>query len=396
MCKKHVLFLPIFISIFLIGCKSIQNQKASNVIENIEKQYNILFDSIQTRKGQTYYIPRAIKDGHIKYAKSYDWTSGFYAGSLWYLYELSKNEKWKERALDYTMRLDSVKFYKGNHDIGFMMESSFGNAMRLYPSKIYDDIIVQSAKSLITRFRPKPGVIQSWDKNKNWDCPVIIDNMMNLELLFHASKISGENQYRNIAITHADTTLKNHFREDYSSYHVIDYNVETGNVIAKETHQGLAHESAWARGQSWGLYGYTVMFRETKDKKYLNQAIKIAEFIKNHPNLPKDKIPHWDFDVNATKKTLRDASAGAIIASALIELQNYVGIDKSKEYLDWAKTILSNLKKPAYLAKIGSNKGFLLMHSVGTLPNKVEVDVPLNYADYYFLEAMVRLKEIKK
>ena len=398
MNRKILLLFLVVVTVFSFQCTSVKSQKEKeiNVIEIAQQQYDILYDSIQSRKGQTYYIPRAIKKGHIKYARSYDWTSGFYAGSLWYLYELSENEKWKERALDYTERLDSVKYYTGNHDIGFMMESSFGNAMRLYPSKKYDDIIVQSAKSLLTRYRPKAGIIQSWDKGDEWDCPVIIDNMMNLELLFHASKISGDNQYRNVAITHADNTLKNHFREDNSSYHVVDYDINTGDVIVRETHQGMAHESAWARGQSWGLYGYTVMYRETKDQKYLDQAVKIAEFIKNHPNLPEDKIPYWDYDVEAKLDTKRDASAGAIVASALIELQSYVDSNKSEEYLKWAKVIVESLKSPAYLAEVGTNKGFILMHSVGTLPYKVEVDVPLNYADYYFLEAMVRLKQLEK
>jgi len=398
MLKKHFLFIPVLLSIFLIGCKPVQSQenKSVNVIDVVQQQYDILYDSIQSRIGQKFYIPRAIKNGHIKYARSYDWTSGFYAGSLWYLYDLSQNDKWRVRALDYTERLDSVKYYTGNHDIGFMMESSFGNAMRLYPSKKYDDVIVQSAKSLLTRFRPKAGIIQSWDKGKEWDCPVIIDNMMNLELLFHASEISGDNQYRNVAITHANTTLKNHFRADNSSYHVVDYDIETGTVIVKETHQGLAHESAWARGQSWGLYGYTVMYRETKDPKYLDQANKIAAFIMNHPNLPTDKIPYWDYDVKGKKDTKRDASAGAIVASALIELQDYVDAALSKKYLEFAETVIKSLKSNEYLAKVGTNKGFILEHSVGTLPYKVEVDVPLNYADYYFLEAMYRLKQFKK
>jgi len=397
MSRIKILVFIFTLSIYFVSCSVFKTkEKEVDVISIAEQQYDILYDSIQSRKGQKFYIPRAIKNGYIKYARSYDWTSGFYAGSLWYLYELSQNDKWKVRALDYTERLDSVKYYTGNHDIGFMMESSFGNAMRLYPSKKYDDVIVQSAKSLLTRFRANAGVIQSWDKGKQWTCPVIIDNMMNLELLFHASKISGDDQYKNVAITHANTTLNNHFRADNSSYHVVDYDIETGIVIAKKTHQGLANESAWARGQSWGLYGYTVMYRETKNRKYLDQANKIASFIMNHPNLPSDKIPYWDYDVVGKQDTKRDASAGAIVASALIELQNYVDADLSKKYLHFAETIITSLKSNAYLAKVGTNKGFILEHSVGTLPNKVEVDVPLNYADYYFLEAMYRLKQLKE
>ena len=394
---KYFIYSLIGFVIVLSGCKEVAPKKELpiDVVDVADKQYDLLYDSIQSRMGQKFYIPRAIKNGSIKYARSYDWTSGFYSGSLWYLYELSKDDKWKTRALDYTERLDSVKHYKGNHDIGFMMESSFGNAMRNNPSARYDSIIVQSAKSLLTRFRPKAGIIQSWDKNKEWECPVIIDNMMNLELLFHATKISGDSIYYHVAVTHADNTIENHFRADNSSYHVVDYNEETGDVIVKETHQGKAHESAWARGQSWGLYGFTVMYRETRDKKYLDQALKIATFIQNHPNMPSDLIPYWDYDAEATPTTKRDASAAAIMASALLELQTYVSKEKSEAYLTWSKKILASLKSPAYLAKVGTNKGFILKHSVGTLPYNVEVDVPLNYADYYFLEALYRLRNLE-
>lgn len=401
--KKQKLILLLLVITFFSSCKKgsdEQNIATTNVIDVAAMQYEVLYDSIQTRKGDKFYIPRAIKDGNIKYAQAHDWTSGFYAGSLWYLYKLTKDEKWKDRALDYTTRLDSVKNYTGNHDIGFMMEASFGNAMKLYPSAEYDSVIVQSAKSLITRFRPKAGIIQSWDavvhfKEGAWKCPVIIDNMMNLELLFHATKITGDSIYRKIAITHADNTLKNHFRTDYSSYHVVDYDVETGKVLKKTTHQGLSDESAWSRGQAWGVYGYTAMYRETKDKKYLDQAINIANFIENHPNMPEDLVPYWDFDAEATPTTKRDASAAAIIASALLELQGYVSKEHSQRYMKWAKGILSSLESPAYLATNGTNKGFILKHSVGTLLYNVEVDSPLNYADYYFLEALDRLRELE-
>lgn len=403
--KNQRFVLMLLAVILFYNCKDQQTKEdeikpALNVIDVATQQYDVLYDSIQSRKGTKFYIPRAIKDGNIKYAQAYDWTSGFYAGSLWYLYKLSNDDKWKERALDYTTRLDSVQYYTGNHDIGFMMECSFGNAMKLYPSAKYDSIIVQSAKSLITRFRPKAGIIQSWEpivhfKEGMWECPVIIDNMMNLELLFHATKISGDPIYRDIALVHADNTLKNHFRSDYSSYHVVDYDVETGNVIKKTTHQGLSDESAWSRGQAWGVYGYTVMYRETKDQKYLDQAINIASYIKNHPNLPSDLVPYWDFDAEVTPTTNRDASAAAIIASALLELQGYVSKEQSDNYLQWAKDILTSLGSPSYLATDGTNKGFILKHSVGTLLYDVEVDSPLNYADYYFLEALDRLKALE-
>lgn len=402
--KNPKLLLLLLIVVVFASCKNNTTKKsvtAANVLDIATQQYDILYDSIQSKKGTKYYIPRSIKDGNIKYAQAHDWTSGFYAGSLWYLYKLTNDMKWQERAMDYTTRLDSVQYYTGNHDIGFMMESSFGNAMKLYPSAKYDSIIVQSAKSFITRYRPKAGILQSWDpvahfEEGTWECPVIIDGMMNLELLFHATQITGDSIYREIAITHADKTLENHFRSDDSSYHVIDYDIETGEVLKKNTHQGLNHESAWSRGQAWGLYGYTTMYRETKDKKYLEQAIKIASYIKDHPNLPEDLVPYWDFDAEATPTTKRDASAAAIIASALLELQQYVSKELSNYYLNWAKETLKSLESPAYLAAVGTNKGFILKHSVGVLLYGVEVDKPLNYADYYFLEALYRLKELEE
>lgn len=394
MNHKRTLLMLLVLATILISCNNKSEEVEVNVVDVASKQYEILFDSIQTRTNSKFYIPRSIKNGNIKYAQAYDWTSGFYAGSLWYLYKLSGDKKWRNRALDYTSRLDSVKYYTGNHDIGFMMESSFGNAIKDKASAKYDSVIVESAKSLVTRFRPKAGIIQSWNANEKWACPVIIDNMMNLELLFHATQISGDSTYYNVAVKHADVTLKNHFRDDYSTYHVIDYNTKTGEVIGKSTHQGLSDDSDWSRGQTWGLYGYTTTYRETKNNIYLEQAIKIANFIKTHPKLPEDQVPLWDFDAEMSPETPRDASSAAITASALLELSGYVNSELSKTYIDWAKQILTSLKSAPYLAEVGTNKGFILKHSVGTLPNNVEVDVPLNYADYYFLEALYRLEKL--
>jgi len=235
------------------------------------------------------------------------------------------------------------------------------------------------------------GCIKSWD-SKPSDFLVIIDNMMNLELLFWATRETGDSTYYKIAVTHANTTMKNHFRPDYSSYHVVNYNPQTGQVQEKRTAQGYADESAWARGQAWGLYGFTVMYRETKQKKYLEQAKHIAGFILNHINLPKDKVPYWDFDVPSILAP-RDASAAAITASALLELCRYADNQKAIRYFDAAQAILKTLSSPAYLASAGTNGGFILQHSVGNMPQQSEVDVPLTYADYYFVEAMIRYKQ---
>jgi len=237
------------------------------------------------------------------------------------------------------------------------------------------------------------GCIKSWD-SRDGDFIVIIDNMMNLELLFWAFKESGDSTFLDIALTHANTTIENHFREDNSSYHVINYDPETGEVKEKKTAQGHADDSAWARGQAWGLYGYTVMYRETKDQKYLDQAVKIADFMLNHPNLPEDKVPYWDFNAPNIPGALRDASAGAVTAAALLELQGYVEQEKSVRYMSDAETMLKTLLTDEYFATDKTNGGFLLKHSVGHIPENSEVDVPLTYADYYVVEAMKRYKEI--
>ncbi len=280
--------------------------------------------------------------------------------------------------------LEKEQYNTSTHDLGFMMYCSFGNANRLNPQAAYTNILINSARSLATRFSPVTGCIRSWD-SKPEDFIVIIDNMMNLELLFWATKATGDSSFYNIAVTHANTTLENHFRSDNSSYHVLNYD-STGAVKQKKTAQGLHDESAWARGQAWGLYGYTATYRETKDEKYLEQAVKIAGFILSHPNLPEDKIPLWDFD--AEKDALRDASAAAIMASALIELDTYA---PDKGYLKVAEEILTNLTSD-YTAEPGTNGQFIITHCVGHLPANSEVDVPLTYADYYFMEALMRLE----
>jgi len=319
------------------------------------------------------------------------WCSGFYPGTLLNLYEETKDEALHVEAERILKILEKEKNNKNTHDLGFMMYCSFGNANRLVPKPGYKEILLTSASSLSTRFNPKVGCIKSWD-SKPSDFLVIIDNMMNLELLFWATKETGDSSFYKIAVTHANTTMKNHFRPDYSSYHVVDYDPGTGAIQQRRTAQGAFDESAWARGQAWGLYGFTVMYRETKDKKYLDQANHIAQFILNHPNLPDDKIPYWDFNAPGISNASRDASAGAIICSALLELSQYANKKWAEKYFRVAEIILSNLSSEKYRASIGTNGGFILKHSVGHMPNKTEIDVPLTYADYYFVEAMSRYK----
>lgn len=352
-------------------------------------QYQVLSRLLPAERFPKTYHPTTDK---LETSGSDWWCSGFYPGSLLYLYEQTKDEKLYTEAQRMLGLLEKEKTNKGTHDLGFMMYCSFGNANRIAPKPGYNEILLTSAKSLSIRFNPKVGCIKSWD-SKPSDFLVIIDNMMNLELLFWATKFSGDSSFYKIAVTHANTTMKNHFRPDNSSYHVINYNPETGAVQEKKTAQGYSNESAWARGQAWGLYGFTVTYRETGDKKYLEQAEKIADFILHHPNLPADKIPYWDFNAPDIPNSLRDASAGAILSSGLLELSKYAGKEKSKLYFAAAETMLRNLSNPPYKATPGTNGGFVIQHCVGHMPNKTEVDVPLTYADYYYIEALKRYKD---
>lgn len=329
--------------------------------------------------------------GRLETSGSDWWCSGFYPGTLLYLYEELRDTSLYNEAMRMLDLLEKEKLNTSTHDLGFMMFCSFGNANRMVPRPAYNEILLTSAKSLSTRFNPVVGCIKSWD-SKTADFLVIIDNMMNLELLFWASRYSGDTSFRHVALTHANTTIENHFRSDFSSHHVVNYDPVTGQVQVKRTAQGYSDSSAWARGQAWGLYGFTVMYRETGDQRYLQQAESIADFLLNHPNLPADNIPYWDFNAPNIPNALRDASAAAIMSSALLELCTYVNRSSAKKYYAVAESILSTLSTPEYFATGKTNGGFLLRHGVGHLPQKSEVDVPLTYADYYYVEAMKRYK----
>lgn len=340
-------------------------------------------------------LPRTFEDGELKTTGYRGWVCGFFPGTLWELYEhFPNNEKLRGYAEEFTERVFPAKDLTSTHDLGFMIFCSSGNAWRLTGEEKYRDVVLTAAESLATRFNGKTGVIMSWNPNETWKYPVIIDNMMNLEMLMWAGKESGDSSLVNIALSHAETTLRNHFREDGSSWHVVSYNPETGEVEVRQTHQGYSDDSAWARGQAWGLYGYTMMYRLTEKTEFLDQARKIAAFIADNPNLPEDGIPYWDFDAPDIPDALRDASAGAIMASAFLELST---LDKSGDSGRWralAEKQLRSLASPAYLAEPGTNGGFILKHSVGHLGKGSEVDVPLSYADYYFLEALGRLEKL--
>ena len=389
----------------LCSAAAAQSKTDRAAIDRAARQTALLVKATDEQVEKTGKIPspRTTPTGknETRYTSLEDWTSGFFPGSLWYLYELTGDPQWKTSAVKYTEGMERIKHYTGNHDVGFMIFCSFGNALRLAPKEEYKGVIATAANSLMSRYKPQIGVIQSWNANKSrgWECPVIIDNMMNLELLFEATKLTGDSAYWHAATSHADRTMENHYRADGSTWHVVDYNPARRDAInGRYTAQGYADSSAWSRGQAWGLYGYTLCYRYTRDPKYLAQADRIAAYILDHPKRPADGIPLWDYDAKepaaegryADRLTFnpRDASAAAITASALYELARYSS-HKAK-YLKEADRIVAALSSDAYLAKEGENGLFVLMHSTGSIPHRSEIDVPLVYADYYFLEALKR------
>lgn len=373
------------------------DQEVPTSVETAMATVEIHLTNMTETQGDSTRYPRSTnEDGSLATVTSDDWTSGFFPGSLWYMYEYTNDKKWETQARKWTAALEKEKHNKSTHDLGFILYCSFGNGYRLIEDPEYREILIEGAKSLASRFDARTGAIRSWDFFRDvWQYPVIIDNMMNLEMLYWASKETGDPHYAEVATTHAVTTMENHFRPDFSSYHVIDYDTISGEARLKQTHQGYADSSSWARGQAWGLYGFTIVYRETKDPRFLEQAQGIADFYINHKNMPDDKIPYWDFDAPARPDLPRDASAAAIAASALLELSQYAA-SKGEAYQSAAKEMLESLASPAYLASPNTNNNFAVMHATGHMPGKSEIDVPINYADYYFIEGLVRLEQMNK
>lgn len=341
--------------------------------------------------GDSRRFPGAAPDGRAwKTADMYDWRSGFFAGCLWYGYEFSKDVAVKELAVKWTESLEPVKDFTGSHDVGFMMFCSYGNGYRLTGNPAYRQVLLRTAQSLAKRYNPRVGLIQSWNSNDRWRYPVILDNMMNLELLFWAARNGGGPELRTIAETHALNTMKNHIRPDGSTFHVVDYDPRTGAVLARNTHQGYADSSTWSRGQAWGLYGFTMTFRETRNPKFLEAAVKIADYFIAH--LPDDSIPFWDFQAPGIPNEPRDTSAAAIAASGLLELETLITDKKDRErYHRAALAILTSLCSPKYLTE-GTGSSAVLRHATGSRPHGMDVDASLIYGDYYFMEALMRYR----
>ncbi|HKK44576.1 MAG TPA: hypothetical protein VJ964_03585 [Balneolaceae bacterium] len=402
--RKYLIFfsLGLVTFVFTYGFIHLKHLPLARDTQQVNAAKNIDFARKQLRfylnqhKDPTQF-PRSVNhDGTVTLVKAGDWTSGFFPGELWYLYKQTRNYYWKKKAEAWTNSLRNQQFNTGTHDVGFMMNCSFGNGFLFSDHPQYKKVLMQSAKSLSSRFNKKVGAIKSWDST-DWQYPVIIDNMMNLELLFRATQISGDSTFYHIAKTHALSTLKHQFRPDGSSFHVVNYDTSTGRVLWQGTSQGYADSSTWARGEAWGLYGFTMAYRFTRDQRFLKQAKKIAHFILTNPNLPEDNIPFWDYDAPNIPKAPRDVSAAAIMSSAFLELSSYTDKSEQEEYTNAAEKILKNLSTPKYRArKVGANEGFILKKSVGNKPSNSEVSVPMIYADYYYLEANIRYLKMKK
>ena len=361
----------------------------------VQMEYlDTVLDSVAVSKPGNAVYPRSIRPDGTFWESNYKWwCSGFYPGTLWYVYEYTGNETFKELALKYQSGLEPLRYRTDDHDVGFQLMCSYGNCLRLTGDQECVPVLIDGANSLSTRFNQEVGCTRSWSFGK-WSFPVIIDNMMNMELLLKATELGGDDSLKNIAIAHARTTMKNHFRDDNSCFHLVDYDPETGAVVGKQTVQGYADNSAWARGQAWAIYAYPMIYRFTKDQEMLDHAVAIAEYLL--PRVPDDGIPYWDYDAPDIPDDVRDASSAAIMACGLIELSTYVDAEKSARYLAMAEKSLRTLASDEYLAAEGENYGFLLKHSTGNKNRDQEVDVPLTYADYYFLEALMRWQKLVK
>ena len=381
--------------VLLCSCSSHSKFEVEPLLDycggQIEKSLNSLDDTTQ--------MPRNIlsdKDERKWNCTSiYDWTSGFWPGILWYAYEYSHDAEIKKQAERYSSALYPVLDHKpGNHDLGFMMYCSLGNAYRLTGEQKYKKMLLRAADSLATLFDERVGTIHSWPgmrQQKGWPHNTIIDNMLNLELLFWAAKNGGNKRLYDIALSHAEVTANNQFRDDYSTCHVVVYDTLSGKRISQLTHQGYADESLWARGQAWAIYGFTMCYRETGNVVFLDVAQKATDTYLQR--LPADYIPYWDFDAPGIPEEPRDASAAAVVASGLLELSLYIKDKKKAEhYFDAAIKMLEALSSPAYLS--GEVNNAFLLHSTGHKPHGSEIDASIIYADYYYIEALIRLNRI--
>ena len=391
--------LKILFFVFLLVCSSCALDKRDIISSNFDfadiqlKHAFVEMDSVYKSTDKLLANPRNIDpNGFLRMVASHDWTSGFFPGELWYMYEYTRDDFWKEKARKQTELLEQEKWNGSTHDMGFKMYCSYGNGYRLTGNPEYKQVIINTADSLSALFNPRVGTMLSWPRNVKMfgGHNTIMDNMINLEMLFWAAKNGGNPYLFDIAVAHADKTMKYHFRPDYTSYHVAVYDTLTGEFIKGVTHQGYSDDSMWARGQAWAIYGYTVVYRETKDVRYLDFVQKVTDvYLKN---LPEDYVPYWDFNDPSIPDAPRDASAACVVASALLELSGYLPAEKALEYKQAAVKMLTSLSSDKY--QCGESKPAFLLHSTGHLPAESEIDASIIYADYYYMEALLRLKRL--
>ncbi len=386
--------LPALTLCVLAGCASTRpappaRLDAEDAIAFARAKYADAAAALDPREG---YPRTSLPSGAWKQVKSSDWTSGFFPGTLWQLYEATQAPALKAQAQLWTSGLEAEKTNTRTHDLGFILYCSFGAGYRLTGEERYKAILLEGARSLATRYNPAVGAIKSWDFRPGdpprWTYPIIIDNMMNLELLFWAARNGGGRDLYDMAHRHATVSAKHHFRPDGSAFHVIDMNPETGAFVKGMTWQGYNDASAWARGQAWAVYGFTMAYRETKDPLFLETAQKAADYFIAH--LPADAVPYYDFRAPGIPNEPRDASAAAVAASGLLELSTLAPGAAARRYFDAAERMLAALAAPAYLTRGMPEQQALLLHSTGNKPANSEVDAPLSYADYYFVEALMR------
>ena len=399
--KKIVVGLAVVLGFCTCAHKPSGTLDVNKALDYCAKQTQRTLTELKTDSGIDYtMMPRNImadeQHWNCRKATKEEWCAGFWPGVLWYDYEYTKDKQVLEEAENFTHSLKFLSHIPAyDHDLGFLVFCSYGNGYRLTKNPAYKQVILDTADTLATLFNPIVGTILSWPREvepRNWPHNTIMDNMINLEMLFWAAKNGGNPYLYDIAVSHADKTMKSQFRPDYTSYHVAVYDTITGNLIKGVTHQGYADSTMWARGQAWAIYGYTVVYRETKDPKYLDFAQKVTDVYLDR--LPEDKVPYWDFDDPSIPDAPRDASAGAVVASALLELSTYLPNGTGKRYKDAAIEMLTSLSSDSYQS--GESKPSFLLHSVGHWPNHSEIDASIIYADYYYIEALLRLKRLQE
>ena len=399
--KKIVVGLAVVLGFCTCAHQPSGTLDVNKALDYCAKQTQRTLTELKTDSGIDYtMMPRNImadeQHWNCRKATKEEWCAGFWPGVLWYDYEYTKDKQVLEEAENFTHSLKFLSHIPAyDHDLGFLVFCIYGNGYRLTKNPAYKQVILDTADTLATLFNPIVGTILSWPREvepRNWPHNTIMDNMINLEMLFWAAKNGGNPYLYDIAVSHADKTMKSQFRPDYTSYHVAVYDTITGNLIKGVTHQGYADSTMWARGQAWAIYGYTVVYRETKDPKYLDFAQKVTDVYLDR--LPEDKVPYWDFDDPSIPNAPRDASAGAVVASALLELSTYLPNGTGKRYKDAAIEMLTSLSSDSYQS--GESKPSFLLHSVGHWPNHSEIDASIIYADYYYIEALLRLKRLQE